>query len=120
MWRRRIVVAAAMAFVISTQHVQAQKKPDKAPTPSRSDVTAFGAAVTPKTLDTQRGGQAVVVNAADLDAMMQNNRAIDNTTGNNYISDGAFSHSSGLPVVIQNSGNNVILQNSLILNLQMK
>jgi hypothetical protein len=117
MWRRETVVAAAMVLAIGTQHVQAQKKPEK---PNSGDVTALGVAMKPQALDAQRGRQAVVTNTAELDAKMKNNSAIDNITGNNYISDGAFSRSSGLPVAIQNSGNNVILQNSLILNLQMK
>jgi len=114
---KKIVLVGAFALAIGAQQALAQKKPEK---PSKGDVTALGVAVAPKALETQRGGQAVVINTADLDANMQNNRAIGNTTGNNYLSDSAFSHSSGLPVAIQNSGNNVILQNSFILNLQMK
>jgi hypothetical protein len=117
MWRRTIVVVGTIALAIGAQQASAQTKPER---PSKGDVTALGVAITPKTLDAQRGGQAVVINRADLDANMKNNSAIDNITGNNYVSDGAFSHSSGLPVAIQNSGNNVILQNSFILNVQMK
>ncbi len=41
------------------------------------------------------------------------------TTGSNNISDGAFSNAAGIPIVIQNSGNNVLIQNSTILNLQL-
>ena len=83
-------------------------------------MAGLGKAMAPKALDNQRGGQAVVVNKNDLSGNLYDNRAIDNVTGNNYISDSAFSHSSGLPVAVQNSGNNVLIQNSFILNLQMK
>jgi hypothetical protein len=38
----------------------------------------------------------------------------------NVISDGAFSGSVGLPMVIQNSGNNVLIQNATIVNVQLK
>jgi parallel beta-helix repeat protein len=41
------------------------------------------------------------------------------TTGSNSISENSFSNSSGIPIVIQNSGNNVLIQNSTILNLQL-
>lgn len=41
------------------------------------------------------------------------------TTGSNTISQGSFSNSSGIPIVIQNTGNNVLIQNSTILNLQL-
>jgi hypothetical protein len=38
-------------------------------------------------------------------------------SGGNFISDSAFSHASGLPVAIQNSGNNVSIQNAYIVNI---
>jgi hypothetical protein len=41
-------------------------------------------------------------------------------TGNNSIADAAFSGASGLATVIQNSGNNVIIQNGTVLNLTLK
>jgi len=47
------------------------------------------------------------------------NVATNLTTGTNSISDSAFSNSAGVPVVIQNTGNNVLIQNSTILNLQL-
>jgi hypothetical protein len=47
------------------------------------------------------------------------NTAIDVATGTNTISAGAFSNMSGLPLVVQNSGANVLIQNAVILNLQM-
>ena len=42
------------------------------------------------------------------------------TTGSNVISDGAFAGIGGLPMVIQNSGNNVLIQNATIVNVQLK
>ena len=41
------------------------------------------------------------------------------TTGSNSISSNAFANTSGIPIVIQNTGNNVLIQNSTILNLQL-
>ena len=52
--------------------------------------------------------------------MVAENEAHHLTTGSNAISDGAFAGASGLPIVVQNSGNNVLIQNSTILNLNVK
>jgi hypothetical protein len=38
----------------------------------------------------------------------------------NVISGGSFANSSGLPVVIQNSGANVLIQNATVINLQLQ
>jgi hypothetical protein len=40
-------------------------------------------------------------------------------SGTNTIGMGAFANMSGLPLVVQNSGANVLIQNAVILNLQM-
>ena len=45
---------------------------------------------------------------------------INVTTGANFITDGAFSNAGGVPMVVQNTGNNVLIQNSTILNIQVK
>ncbi len=39
------------------------------------------------------------------------------TNGDNLIADGAFANSSGIATVIQNSGNNVVIQDSTIVNV---
>jgi len=114
MWRRTAVLAGTIALAISAQQAIAQKKPGP------EDMTGLGKAMTPKALDTQRGGQGIVVNKNDLNGNLYDNRAIDNITGSNYITESAFSHASGLPVSVQNTGNNVLIQNSFILNLEMK
>lgn len=41
-------------------------------------------------------------------------------SGVNTISSGAFSNASGLPVAIQNSGSNVLIQNATIINIHMQ
>ena len=74
-----------------------------------------------ETLGAHRGGALTVV-ANDLTARgtVSDNFAANLSTGNNAISDSAFQHAAGLPMVIQNSGNNVLIQNSTILNLNLK
>jgi hypothetical protein len=66
-----------------------------------------------------RGGTEVVHNEMTLAGTTAGNTAVNVATGSNAISAGAFSSMSGLPVVIQNSGANVLIQNAVILNLQI-
>jgi hypothetical protein len=72
-----------------------------------------------KVLARKRGGTDVVSDA-QLRGVVSDNRAVNVATGANVISDGAFAGMSGLPMVVQNSGNNVLIQNSTIVNVQVK
>jgi hypothetical protein len=79
--------------------------------------TALGKPVAPATLDGERGGKKMVINTMQVDGKVHDNSAINTVSGSNFISDSAFSHASGLPVAIQNSGNNVSIQNAYIVNI---
>jgi hypothetical protein len=79
----------------------------------------FDHAVPTATLGDYRGGSGLVYNDMKLAGTTAGNTAIDVATGTNTISAGAFSNMSGLPLVVQNSGANVLIQNAVILNLQM-
>jgi hypothetical protein len=70
-------------------------------------------------LERARGG-ADVFNDMQLKGVVADNRAINVSTGNNAISDGAFSGMAGLPMVVQNTGNNVLIQNATIISVQVK
>lgn len=98
------------------------------PAPAGTEVPAavvvrrnpFGSsAVTGTALAARRGGDRVF-NDNKLKGVVADNKASNLTTGMNVISEGAFTGSSGLPTVIQNSGNNVLIQNSTIVNVQVK
>lgn len=67
----------------------------------------------------KRGGMEVV-NEMRLRGIVADNEARNLMTGNNTISGGAFDGAAGLPMVIQNSGNNVLIQNATIVNVQVK
>lgn len=91
--------------------------------PETTKITSWGNPIPLAELDAQRGGTdtgPVTINANFLNAKLNNNAAIDNVTGNNTINGNAFAGASGLPIVIQNSGNNVIIQSGTVLNLTMK
>lgn len=85
--------------------------------------SSWGTPIPAEQLDAQRGGTdtgPITINANMLKAKLYDNAAIDNVTGNNSINGNAFVGASGLPIVIQNSGNNVIIQSGTVLNLTMK
>ena len=67
----------------------------------------------------QRGGTDTR-NDARIDGAVAANMAVNVATGANSIDAGSFAHMAGIPVVIQNSGANVLIQNATIINLQFK
>lgn len=71
-------------------------------------------------LAAQRGGADLHVNENNATASVQDNVASHLSTGNNTIAGSAFANTNGVPMVVQNSGNNVVIQNSTILNLQLQ
>jgi len=85
-----------------------------------NNIEALGTAIPDATLANNRGGYDVQTSTNNLTATLEENQALSNVTGNNTISSGAFVGASGFATVVQNSGNNVIIQNSTILNLEMK
>lgn len=105
------IIVSVLGFGVSMAH---------AGSPETTEITSWGNPVASERLDTQRGGTdsgPVTINANMLDAKLFDNSAKDNVTGNNTITGGAFAGASGLATVIQNSGNNVIIQNGTVLNL---
>jgi hypothetical protein len=70
-------------------------------------------------LATQRGGTDTR-NDARIDGTVAANTAVNVVTGANSIDAGSFANMAGIPVVIQNSGANVLIQNATIINLQFK
>ena len=79
----------------------------------------FGRPVGSASLAQLRGGTEVANSDMRLAGTTAGNSAFNVATGNNAISAGAFANMSGFPVVIQNSGANVLIQNAMILNLQI-
>lgn len=75
-------------------------------------------------LDEQRGGADTttnnVMNEIHANGVVSDNQAYNLTTGMNSIAGGAFTGANGLSTVVQNSGNNVLIQNSTIINIQLQ
>ena len=73
----------------------------------------------PNVLATKRGGTEIASEMM-LKGVVSDNRAINVATGSNSISEGALTNTAGLPMIIQNTGNNVLIQNATIVNVQLK
>lgn len=71
-------------------------------------------------LDQARGGTDTITNEARLSGFVTGNSASYVSTGANTIDGAAFANASGIPIVIQNSGANVLIQNATIINLQLR
>jgi hypothetical protein len=80
----------------------------------------FGSvAVDSQDLAISRGG-AEVLNDLKSDGVVSQNAAIGVTTGSNYVNDGSFNGAAGFATVVQNSGNNVLIQNATVINLKVQ
>ncbi|MBC8055715.1 MAG: hypothetical protein H7Y61_03975, partial [Rhizobiales bacterium] len=77
------------------------------------------AAAASSVLAAQRGGNGTS-SAAQLKGAVSGNQATHVTTGANALGSGAFAGAGGVSTVIQNTGNNVLIQNSTIVNVQLK
>lgn len=79
------------------------------------------AAMSSDELDIQRGGaETQVLNDSALNGVVSENHAYNLNTGSNLVTEGSFAGASGFATVIQNSGNNVLIQNSTIVNLHVQ
>lgn len=129
--RKVISIIAAIALFGGVLHVHESNAGQASPAPGQDqsllDVSGFGQALTGDNLSALSGRQAISPN--NLSYMSTNGLLGDNSlqvgdssklqTGFNTISGSAFSGSNGFPTVIQNSGNQVLIQNDLIVNVNM-
>ncbi|MEY2183902.1 hypothetical protein AB7878_15885 [Rhodanobacter humi] len=83
-------------------------------------VDGLGASVSGSTLARSRGGIETTTETMTLNGSVDHNTDNHVVTGSNLIDGGAFSGAVGLPTVIQNTGNNVLIQTGVIVNVQFK
>jgi hypothetical protein len=111
----------AEAQVSQAQAPARQDAKQDAAAPARAGLSLdFGPAADLGKLEQSRGGAAETKNDMKLDGVVTGNSATNVSTGANMIDNGAFSNMSGIPVVIQNSGANVLIQSATIINVQFK
>lgn len=81
----------------------------------------FGsAAVDSQDLDISRGGAEITLNDLKNNGLVSQNQASNLVTGSNFVTDGSFAGATGFSTVVQNSGNNVLIQNATIINLRVQ
>lgn len=92
---------------------------------SADDIVLTDMELSEAVMDSSRGGQyikkSIVIADSDQHGVITNSSVGDNSmTGNNVISSGALTGITGVNSVIQNTGNNVLIQNSTVVNLTLK
>lgn len=55
-----------------------------------------------------------------LNGTVSDNSTEHSVTGSNVLGNGAFNGAAGVPMVIQNTGNGVLIQNATIINVQFQ
>ena len=84
-----------------------------------AEAPVLGEGLDASVLGAARGREGASANAT-LGGIVSGNSAINVSTGANYITEGSFANMNGLPVVIQNSGANVLIQNATVIHLQLR
>lgn len=97
--------------------LQPAATPAAAPNPHDS---LLGPALDADHLDSARGGTDTTTNNMNVTGTVSGNTATNIISGTNTISEGAFANAAGIPMVVQNTGANVLIQNATIINLRME
>jgi hypothetical protein len=116
----RWLLCAALCFSAIGWPLQQAAASDTIPLATGLAGVFGSAAVNSEDLENSRGGADVVLNDIRSDGVVRDNQASNLTTGNNWVTDGSFTGATGFPTVVQNSGNNVLIQNATIINLQVQ
>jgi hypothetical protein len=124
----RFVLAALVALPLAVQAADPEKLPIKidflsevnvAPA-ERSATGNWGEAAASERLERTTGKDDTVHTEAVLGGTVGNNTAVNTVSGNNIIDSGSFANAQGLPMVIQNSGSNVLIQSATVINLRLQ
>lgn len=124
----RFVLAALVALPLAVQAADQEKLPIKldflaevnVASATHSEAGIWGEAVTSERLGRTSGKDDTMHTEAVLGGTVGNNTAVNTVSGNNVIDSGSFANAQGLPMVIQNSGSNVLIQNATVINLRLQ
>lgn len=114
---RRILLALVFLSGASASAVEPVTAAD-----ARKPTWAAATPVTAQTLQRLRGGSdaGTPTTQTSLEGSVGQNQAVNVSSGQNVINGGAFANMSGVPVVIQNSGSNVLIQNATVVNVTVR
>jgi hypothetical protein len=86
-----------------------------------ADTGALGGAVLDEAaLAALRGGTELQLSEIHALGTVSDVTASDLVTGHNIVTEGSLSGASGIPMLIQNSGNGVLIQNAVIVNVDVQ
>jgi hypothetical protein len=115
-----MILKSSFLMVMLIMAGSASVSADSLQTPEELMLFSSSEKALPEELDNARGREGVDVTTLNLQnvrATLNNNQANNNVSGYNIIADGSFAGASGITSVIQNSGNNVIIQDTTIVNV---
>jgi hypothetical protein len=119
MRRNRTIGAGLSLLIVSALPAFAEENKINA-------VQIFNQTIPTETLAAERGGavqinnETQIINTNTVNGTVTDVTVLNNTTGNNSVDGGAFTGAQGFPMVIQNSGNGVLIQNATILNVTVE
>lgn len=117
----RAAAPAVVAAALPAREPETTRAQPAGPAPGAASVWAQHQVPVARLADARAGDDTNNVdNSANVHGAVASNTASNVATGSNSISAGSFANAVGLPVVIQNSGANVLIQNSTIINLQLR
>jgi hypothetical protein len=124
---RVLLVLMLLGGAFLAQDLRAESMPAALPLNDTIDTADIGPAVSARDMGQQTGRQGIqidemnnVLNTAESSATVGSNQLTSASTGMNNVSDNAFGTTSGIATIIQNSGNQNVIQSSFILNLSIK
>ena len=111
MTKASLLAAAAFAWVAAAAYAAQAAEPHSAANP-------FGAAMTDDAMAQLRGGDSPV-QISDQNAASSGNTCVVCVSGGNNVGLSSFAGATGVFTVIQNSGNNALLQNTTQVNVSI-
>lgn len=125
------LIICVLVFWGLALEARAQSPPVAPPPRDFADFAELGESLPDEGLVSQDGRQDTQIGQLNMQmSEMQNSATLSGnnlsavnssiTTGLNSIGAGAFANATGIVTVIQNSGNQVLIQNDMILNLWVK
>lgn len=118
---RRGIISTMLAILTSLPFtVAADEAPISEMPAAESEIQFDNVLADAEVLESSRGGAEVNLYDIKSDGIVRDNQAYNLNTGSNYIAEGSFAGAAGFATAVQNSGNNVLIQNSTIINLQVQ
>jgi hypothetical protein len=110
----------ALAALLALPVLAVPGEPALAPSALAEQPSAPPAAAPADLLDSARGGSDTIASDTRVQGGVNGNSATNVNTGANVIQSGSFANAVGVPVVIQNTGANVLIQSATVINVQFK